>query len=166
MINPIIYMSYKLLSQFYQFLYLFFCLFRATPVAHGSSQARCQTGAAASGLHHSHSNMGSEPCLRATPQLMATPDPQPTEQGWGLKLGPHGYSSDLSPLSHDGNSLNFYTFNFGFHQCPLNKSWFYKKFQKLFFFKIPFPYYLFLYKRLCDPQRRVKSRDSGPFSIF
>ena len=27
-------------------------------------------GAAAAGLHHSHSNAGSEPCLRPTPQLM------------------------------------------------------------------------------------------------
>ena len=37
-----------------------FLLFRATPVAYGSSQARGPTGAAAAGLHHSHSNMGSE----------------------------------------------------------------------------------------------------------
>ena len=26
-----------------------------------------------------HSNTGSEPCLRPTPQLVATPDPQPAE---------------------------------------------------------------------------------------
>ena len=32
------------------------------------------------GSNHSHSNAGSELCLRPTPQLMATPDPQPTEQ--------------------------------------------------------------------------------------
>ena len=35
----------------------------------GSSQARGQIGAAAAGLHHSHSNAGSEPCLNPTPQL-------------------------------------------------------------------------------------------------
>ena len=36
-----------------------FCFFRATPEAHGSSQARGQTGAAAAGLHNGHSNAGS-----------------------------------------------------------------------------------------------------------
>ena len=40
--------------------------FRAAPMAYGSSRARCQIGAAASGLHYSHSNAGSEPCLRPT----------------------------------------------------------------------------------------------------
>ena len=39
--------------------YLFF-LFRATPVTYGSSQVRGRIGAAAAGLHHSHSNVGSE----------------------------------------------------------------------------------------------------------
>ena len=34
-----------------------------------------QVGAATASLHHSHSNMGSEPCLRPTPQLTTTPDP-------------------------------------------------------------------------------------------
>ena len=46
---------------FFSFL---FCLFRATPAAYGGSQARGQTGAVAAGLHHSHSNARSEPCLR------------------------------------------------------------------------------------------------------
>ena len=41
--------------------------FRATLVAYGSSQARGQIRAVASGLHHSHSNMGSELHLQATP---------------------------------------------------------------------------------------------------
>ena len=36
-----------------------FCLFRATPAACGSSQARGQIGAAAAHLHHSHSKAGS-----------------------------------------------------------------------------------------------------------
>ena len=52
----------------------FFCLFRATPQAYGSSQARCQIGATAAGLHHSHNNMGSELCLQPTPQLTAMLD--------------------------------------------------------------------------------------------
>ena len=49
------------------------CLFRAEPAAHGRSQARGQIGAAAAG--HSHSKAGSEPRLRPTPLLTATPDP-------------------------------------------------------------------------------------------
>ena len=49
--------------------------FRATPAAHGGSQARGQIGAVAAGLYHSHSNVRSEPSLRPTPPLMATPDP-------------------------------------------------------------------------------------------
>ena len=52
-----------------------FCLFRATPAAYGGSQAKGPIGAAASGLHHSHSNTGFELHLRPTPQLTAMPDP-------------------------------------------------------------------------------------------
>ena len=47
----------------YLFIYLVFLSFRATPVAYGGSQARSQIGAVAAGLHHSHSNVGSEPHL-------------------------------------------------------------------------------------------------------
>ena len=61
-------------------LELFFCLlsfvfFRAEPAAYGGSQAGGQIGATAAGLHHSHSNAGSEPRLRPTPQLTAALDP-------------------------------------------------------------------------------------------
>ena len=52
-----------------------FCLFRAAPSAYGGSQARGGMGAVATGLHHSHSNAGSEPYLQPTPQLTAAPDP-------------------------------------------------------------------------------------------
>ena len=48
---------------------LFFCIFRATHREYGSSQARGRIGAAASGLHHRHSNTGSEPSLQTTVQL-------------------------------------------------------------------------------------------------
>ena len=70
-----------------------FCFlhFRAAPVAYGSSQAKGQIGAAAAGLHHSHSNLGSKLCLQPTPQLTAVPDPPHTEQGQGLNLHPLGY---------------------------------------------------------------------------
>ena len=40
-----------------------------------------------------------------TPQLMTTPDPEPTEQGQGVNVRPHGCSSDSSPPSHDGTAL-------------------------------------------------------------
>ena len=43
--------------------YKFFFLFKAAPVAYGSSQARGQIGTTAAGLHHSYSNSGSEPQL-------------------------------------------------------------------------------------------------------
>ena len=48
-----------------------FCLFRATPAAYGGSQARDRIRAAAAGLHHTHSNMGSEPRLGTIPQVTA-----------------------------------------------------------------------------------------------
>ena len=54
------------------------CLFAfswAAPAAYRGSQARGLIGAVAAGLHQGHSNMGSEPHLWPTPQLMATPDP-------------------------------------------------------------------------------------------
>ena len=59
--------------------YLYFvcvCLFRAAIVAYGSFPAWGWIGAAAVGLphNHSHSHARSEPCLRPTPQLMATSD--------------------------------------------------------------------------------------------
>ena len=69
----------------------FFLLFRATPVAYGSSWARGQTGATAAGLYHSHSSAGSKSLLQPTPQLTATPDPRPTEGSQGWKLYPHGH---------------------------------------------------------------------------
>ena len=47
--------------------------------------------AVAAGLHHSHSNAGSEPCLQPTLQLTVTPDPSPTERGQGLNPSPHSY---------------------------------------------------------------------------
>ena len=73
-------------------------------MASGGFRATGLTGAAASGLHPSYSNARSRPCLQPTPQLMAKPDPGPTEQGQGLNLQPHGSYSDLFLLPHDGNS--------------------------------------------------------------
>ena len=58
---------------------LFFCLLRAAPTAYGSSQAKGWISATAAS--HSHSNSRSKACLQPVPQLTATLDPQPTEQG-------------------------------------------------------------------------------------
>ena len=46
-----------------------------TPEAYESSQTRGWIRAEAAGLHHSHSNAGSELCLRPAPQLTAPSDP-------------------------------------------------------------------------------------------
>ena len=43
--------------------HILFFLFGAAPAAYGGSQAMGTIGATAAGLHHSHSNAGSEPCL-------------------------------------------------------------------------------------------------------
>ena len=53
----------------------FVCVFRATPSAYGSSQARGWIRAVAAGLHHSHSNARSQQRLRPTLQLTATSNP-------------------------------------------------------------------------------------------
>ena len=70
----------SILTSLFNFIYLFIYLFlvfflRAVPMAFVSSQARGQNRAAAAGLHHSHSNAGSEPHLQPTLQFMATWDP-------------------------------------------------------------------------------------------
>ena len=50
-------------NPFFLFLGGSFCLFGATPVAYGGSQARDLIRATAAGPHHSHSNTRSEPRL-------------------------------------------------------------------------------------------------------
>ena len=61
----------------------FFFFFCFLPLAYGGSQAGGQIGAAAAGLHCSHSSSRSKLHLQPTPQLTAVLDPQPTEQGQG-----------------------------------------------------------------------------------
>ena len=65
----------SLLDFFFFGLFWSFCLFRAASSAYGGSQTRGRIRTVAAGLHHSHSNEGSEPRLRPTPQLTATLDP-------------------------------------------------------------------------------------------
>ena len=68
--------TYVIVYINYTSIYLFiYCLFRATPVAYGSSEVTGQIRAVAAGLHPSHSNTRSELRLQPTPQLMAMPDP-------------------------------------------------------------------------------------------
>ena len=55
--------------------FLFFWSFRATLAACGGSQPKGLIGAAAAGLHHSHSTSGSELILRPTSQLTAMLNP-------------------------------------------------------------------------------------------
>ena len=64
--------------------------FRATLTTYGGSQARGPVRAVAAGRRQSHSNARSEPRLRPTPQLTATPDPQPTGEGPGINPASSG----------------------------------------------------------------------------
>ena len=60
------------------YIYIYICLFsisKAAPAAYGDSQAGGLIRAIAADPHHNHSNSGSEPRLRPTPQLTARPDP-------------------------------------------------------------------------------------------
>ena len=70
--------SERIKSCFLVFGGLFVCLFflfRAIPATCESSQAWGQIGAAAAGLHHSHSHTGSEPHLQPAPQFRVTSNP-------------------------------------------------------------------------------------------
>ena len=64
-------------NVFFGLVFFFFLvlLFRATPMACGSSQARGPIRAVAAGLLHSHRYTGLEVCLWPTLELTATPDP-------------------------------------------------------------------------------------------
>uniref|UniRef100_A0A8D1ZL36 Uncharacterized protein n=1 Tax=Sus scrofa TaxID=9823 RepID=A0A8D1ZL36_PIG len=54
-------------KSIYLFIYFYFLLFKATPVAYGGSQAKGQIRATAAGLHHSYSNAGFKMHLQPTP---------------------------------------------------------------------------------------------------
>ena len=67
-----------LYTSILEFFFVCVCLFAfsgVTPAAYGGSQARGPIRAVAAGLRQRHSNTGSEPHPRPTPQLTATPDP-------------------------------------------------------------------------------------------
>ena len=84
-------------------IFFFPFLFRATPVAYGSSQATGLIRAAATGLPNCHSNARSEPCLKPTPKLTAMPIPSPLNEARGFNPHPYGYQSESFLLSHNRN---------------------------------------------------------------
>ena len=63
--------SFSSSSSSSSYYYYYHCLFRAIQAASGGSLARSQTGAIATGLHHSNAR----PELQPIPELTATPDP-------------------------------------------------------------------------------------------
>ena len=73
-------MSKILFILFYLILTYLFCLFRATPMASGGSQARGRIRAAASSLRQSHSNAGSEP--HHSPQQHKILNPLSKARNW------------------------------------------------------------------------------------
>ena len=58
-----------------QWKFLFVFVFLGPHPCHMEVPRLRVESAAAASLHHRHSNARSEPYLRPTPQLMATPDP-------------------------------------------------------------------------------------------
>ena len=83
------------------FIFVFyFLLFRVAPVAYRSSQARVEIGAAAAGLCHSHSNVGSKPPL-CNLQHQIVNLLSKARDGTRILMDT---SWVLNPLSHNGNS--------------------------------------------------------------
>ena len=64
----------QLLLSFLSFFLFLFFWFLVLHLWH-MEVLRGQIRATATGLHHSHSNLGSEPSLQPAPQLTAMPDP-------------------------------------------------------------------------------------------
>ena len=97
-------------AEAYKLVFKDCLLFRAEPAAYRSSQARGGIGAAVASLCHSHSNTGSELHLQTTPQLVAMPDLQPTEQGQGSNCILTETSSGFEPAEPQWEHLNFFFF--------------------------------------------------------
>ena len=91
LIKVLSYLLFLKKGIFFFFLsFFFFAVSWAAPAAYGDSQFRSLTGAVAASLRQSHSNVGSKRRLKPTPQLMATPDHQPSKQGPGSNPQSHG----------------------------------------------------------------------------
>ena len=75
------------------FSFFFFGLFafsRAAPAVYGGSQARGPIGAVPPAYARDTATRDPSRICDHTPQLTATPDPEPTERGQGSNLQPRG----------------------------------------------------------------------------
>ena len=75
--HSLLLVAFQALSAIFFYFLFIFCLFAiswAASMAYGGSQARGLIGAVAASPCQSHSNARSDPRLRPTPQLTATPD--------------------------------------------------------------------------------------------
>ena len=86
-----------------------FLLFRAAPKAHGSYQARDWTGAAAASLHHSHSNMVSEPRLQPTHSSWPRQSPDPLRE-----------ARDQTSIFMDTSQIHFHCTTM---ETPMSQYW-------------------------------------------
>lgn len=108
-------------------------LFRAAPMAYGGSQPRGQIRATALSLHHSPGNVGSEPRLWLTPQLRATPDSWPTEDGTHILIDSSWFVSAVPQRELQGHpylQLHVLHICFLFNQTcfPFLKALFYESY--------------------------------------
>ena len=88
----------------------FFCLFRATPTAYGGYQASRRIGDIAASLHHSHSNVGSEPRLWPTPH-----------RSWKCWiLNPVSKARDQTCINMDAGQIRFHWAATGSPVCLFN----------------------------------------------
>ena len=82
--------------------------FMAKLAAQVSSQARGPIRATAAGLHHSHSNAGSEPHIQPTPKLVVTWTLNSLSKARDRTCILMDASEVLSLLSHNGNSTKIF----------------------------------------------------------
>ena len=96
----------RVVGLFLSFFLLFFLgLFRVTPEAYGSSQAKGQIRAVATGLRHSHSHVGSEPYLQPTLSSWQCGIFNPLNKARDGTCVLMGASQIRFLLSHDANPL-------------------------------------------------------------
>ena len=91
-------------TEFSTMVFFFSFLFRAIPVAYGSSYTRGPIRVAAAGLCHSNATATSETRLQPMPQLAATPDSNPLSKARVEPASSWTLSQVLNPLSHIVNS--------------------------------------------------------------
>ena len=90
------------------YLFIYFCLFRATPTAYGSFQARGRIGAVATRLRRPMPQPDPSCSCELYHSSQQCRNLNPLREAKGSNLRPHGCYSDSFPLSHDRNSVYFY----------------------------------------------------------